>query len=295
MDTELHLERIFGNHYSQLTLTVKLAQAAGQEARVKMIFIDSFQSEWIKKKRSLASWLVIVGAAFTPSIILMSRIKNSDKVSALYVSNDFWQKLWTQTWESMAVFLLPIGIILAVSLITQIEYKNNTWKQLHTTPQRFATIFFAKFLVIVIMFAEVLVLFNVGIYLSAVIPSMLFSSIPYPTAPIPYLNFLHANVNFFLDCLPILALQYLISLQFRNFLVPVGAGFAIWFLGVGLLPWENSYIFPYVHSTLDFLISSNQFGNRKIPPVNIQLLAVIYFALITTASYILYVAKKEKG
>jgi hypothetical protein len=116
-----------------------------------MNFINTFQSEWLKKKRSLASWLVIVGAFFTPSIILMSRIKNADQLSALYVSDDFWQKLWNQTWESMAVFLLPIGIILAAGLITQIEYKNNTWKQLHTTPQRFTTIFFAKFLVILIM------------------------------------------------------------------------------------------------------------------------------------------------
>jgi len=215
-------------------------------------------------------------------------------MSALYVSNDFWQKLWDQAWESMAAFLLPIGIILAVSLITQIEYKNNTWKQLHATPQRVFTIFSAKFLAIVIMLGEVFVLFNVGIYLSAVIPSILFSSIPYPTAPIPYQNFLNANINLFLDCLPILALQYLISLQFRNFLVPVGAGFVIWFLGVGILSWEYSYLLPYVHSTLDFLISSNQFGGRKIP-VKIQLLAIIYFALFTTASYVLYVNKKEKG
>lgn len=260
-----------------------------------MIFIDSLQSEWLKKKRSLASWLVIVGAFFTPSIILMSRIKNADKLAALYVSDDFWQKLWNQSWESMAAFLLPIGIVLAVSLITQIEYKNNTWKQLHATPQRLLTIFSAKFLVIAIMLAEVFVLFNVGIYLSAVVPSMLFSSVPYPAAPIPYLIFLKANIYLFLDCLPILALQYLISLQFKNFLVPVGTGFAIWFLGIGLLSWEHSYIFPYAHSTLDFLISSHQFGDRKMPPINIQLLAVIYFALFTIASYVLYVAKKEKG
>lgn len=260
-----------------------------------MTFINSFQSEWLKKKRSLAAWLVIVGAFFTPSIILMSRIKNANKLSALYASDDFWQKLWNQSWESMAAFLLPIGIILAVSLITQIEYKNNTWKQLHATPQRYATIFTAKFLVIAIMLVEVFVLFNVGIYLSAMIPSMLLRSVPYPTAPIPYLNFLHGNLHFFLDSLPILALQYLISLQFRNFLVPVGAGFVIWFLGVGLLSWEYSYIFPYIHSTLDFLTASGQLGNRKIPPVNIQLLAVIYFALFTIAGYVLYVAKKDKG
>jgi hypothetical protein len=77
--------------------------------------------------------------------------------------------------------------------------------------------------------------------------------------------------------------------------VPIGVGFVIWFLGVGILSWEYSYLFPYVHGTLDFLISSGQFGKRKIPPFNIQLLAVIYFALITSVSCVLYVMKKDKG
>jgi hypothetical protein len=92
-----------------------------------------------------------------------------------------------------------------------------------------------------------------------------------------------------------MALQYLICLQFKNFLVPIGVGFVIWFLGVGILSWEYSYLFPYVHGTLDFLISSGQFGKRKIPPFNIQLLAMIYFVLITSVSYVLYVVKKDKG
>jgi lantibiotic transport system permease protein len=259
-----------------------------------MTFINSFQSEWLKKKRSLASWLVLVGAFFTPLLVLISRIKNASKLSAVYASDDFWTKLWFQSWESMAVFLLPVGIILATGLITQIEYKNNTWKQLHTTPQGFTTIFFAKFLVILIMLIEVFVLFNVGIYLSAVIPSMLFSNIPYPAAPIPFGAFWYSDVNFFLDCLPVLALQYLISLQFKNFLVPVGTGFAIWFLGVGMLGWEYSYVLPYIHGAIDYFSSSGQFGSRSIP-VKIQLLAVAYFVVIMIAGYVLYVTKKEKG
>jgi hypothetical protein len=78
-------------------------------------------------------------------------------------------------------------------------------------------------------------------------------------------------------------------------LVPIGAGFAIWFLGVGMLAWEYSYVLPYNHGTIDYLIGSAQFANRSIPPINIQFLAVIYFVVITVASYILYAAKNEKG
>jgi hypothetical protein len=259
-----------------------------------MTFIDSFQSEWLKKKRSLASWLVVAGAFFTPAIILTARIKNHAALGPFYVSEDFWKRLWNQSWESMEVFLLPIGIILATGLIAQIEYKNNTWKQLHTTPQTLTTIFFAKLLVILIMLAQVFVLFNAGVYLSAVIPSMIFARLPYPPAPIPYLSFWNANVNFFVDCLPIVALQYLLSLQFKNFLVPVGAGFVIWFLGIGLLSWEYSYLFPYNHGAINFLSGAGQFANRKIP-VNTELLALVYFAALTVLGWFLYVTKKEKG
>lgn len=259
-----------------------------------MTFIYSFQSEWLKRKRSLASWLVLVGAFFTPSIILASRIKNHARLPALNASEDFWRRLWSQSWESMEVFLLPIGIILATGLFAQIEFKNNTWKQLHTTPQGFTTVFSAKLLVVLLMLVEVFALFNVGVYLSAVVPSLLFTNVPYPAAPIPFADFWRANVNFFVDCLPIVALQFLLSLQFKNFLVPVGAGFAIWFLGVGMLSWEYSYLLPYNHGAINFLTATGHFAGRSLP-ASPEALALIYSAAFTLAGWALYVNRKEKG
>jgi hypothetical protein len=259
-----------------------------------MTFFYSFQSEWLKRKRSLASWLVLVGAFFTPTIILASRIKNHAKLAAPNVSEDFWRRLWSQSWESMEVFLLPIGIILATGLVAQIEFKNNTWKQLHTTPQGFTTIFSAKLLVVLLMLVEVFALFNVGVYLSAVVPSLLFANVPYPAAPIPFADFWRANVNFFVDCLPIVALQFLLSLQFKNFLVPVGAGFAVWFLGVGMLSWEYSYLFPYNHGAINFLTATGHFEGRRLP-ASPEALALIYSAAFTLAGWLLYVNRKEKG
>lgn len=259
-----------------------------------MNFVNGFRAEWLKRRRSLASWLVILGAFFTPSIITAGRIKNHAGLAPLYVSDDFWRKLWNQSWESMEVFLLPVGIILATGLIAQIEYKNNTWKQLHTTPQGFTTIFLAKLLVVLLMLVEVFVLFNVGVYLSAVIPSALFAGVPYPAAPIPFSDFWAANVNFFVDCLPIVALQYLLSLHFRNFLVPVGAGFAVWFLGIGMLSWEYSYLLPYNHGAINFLTATGHFGGRRVP-FNVEHLALVYAAAFTAAGWVLYVSKREKG
>src|SRR4051812_28479145 len=97
-------------------------------------FFRSLGSEWLKTKRSLAFWIVIIGGFFTPAVVTVARIIQYKTLPVLYSSPEFWRLLWQNSWESMAIFLLPLGVILTTSLITQLEYKNNTWKQLHTLP-----------------------------------------------------------------------------------------------------------------------------------------------------------------
>ena len=191
----------------------------------------------------------------------------------------------------MAIFLLPLGVILATSLITQLEYKNNTWKQLHTTPQRLTTIFFAKLAVITVMMMQFFILFNIGIYLSGVIPCLLIKGVPYPKEPIPYLFFLKENMHYFIDCLPIIGLQYLVSLLFKNFLVPVGGGIAIWILSVSVLSWKYGYVFPYTYCGLNYLKTLGKYHEV----INIHVAATGYFLLFTIAGYVLYISRKEKG
>lgn len=194
----------------------------------------------------------------------------------------------------MAIFLLPMGVVLATSLITQIEYKNNTWKQLHTTPLSLTTIFFSKLAVIIVMMVQFFVLFNIGVYLSAVIPYLLVSGVPYPKAPLSYSYFLEQNLLYFIDCLPIVALQYLMSLKYKNFLVPVGVGFVFWVGALASLSWKHGYIIPYTYCMF-FYLQSGVENKATILYFNFHFLALGYFAVITMVSYVLYITKKEKG
>jgi len=257
-------------------------------------FVNSFQSEWLKSRRSLSSWLVVVGGFFTPSIVTVARLVRHQNLAAVYGADGFWALLWRNSWESMAIFFLPMGAILATSLITQIEYKNNAWKQVHAMPVSITTIFLSKFAVILLLVAQFLLLFNVGIYLSALIPYLLVAGVPYPTAPIPFGMFLREDGLFFLDCLPILALQYLISLRFKNFLVPVGVGFVIWVGALAALSWKFSYLVPYSYCMVDYL-TANPDGKVAIPSVNIHDFAIGYFLLFTVAGWWLFATKSEKG
>jgi lantibiotic transport system permease protein len=257
-------------------------------------FIHSFQSEWLKTKRSLAFWMVVIGAFFTPTIIIIARLWRYDRLGEIYSEERFWNQLWHSSWESMAVFFLPLGAILATSLITQIEYKNNTWKQLHTLPLSYTVIFFAKLAVIVLLMLQFFVLFNIGIYLSAMVPYLLVSGTPYPVQPMPYEFFLNENLLYFVDCLPIVALQYLISLRYSNFLIPVGLGFLFWVGSLGALSWKFGYMIPYTYTMFNYLKDAEK-TRAVMPDVNIHVIAIVYFVVFTIAGYILYVNKREKG
>ncbi len=216
-------------------------------------FIHSLQSEWMKTKRSLASWLVIVGAFFTPLVFIVVRLFKHEDLAALNANPKFWEMHWQNLWQSMATFLLPVGIILATSLVTQLEFKNNTWKQLHTLPVSMPTIFFSKLLVILFMIVQFFVLFNIGIYLSAVVPAWLLSHVDAPTAAIPWRALLRENLLFFLDCLPIIALQLLLSFQFKNFLASLGIGFGLWIAAVVAISWKHAVWLPYTYTIFNVL------------------------------------------
>jgi lantibiotic transport system permease protein len=261
---------------------------------MKHIFFLSLQSEWLKKKRSLASLMIVGGAFFTPVVIIVVRLFHGATLPKLYTAPNFWIQIWQSSWESMALFLIPLGTIMATSLITQLEYKNNTWKQLHTLPVSLNTFFFSKLIVILVLLLQFLILFNIGIYLAAIVPYLLVCGTPYPTAPIPMRYFLRENVLFFIDCLPIVALQYLLSLKYKNFLLPFGIGFLLWIASIGSLVWKYNYLLPYTHGMLNYL--KTQSGGKVVnPEVNFHYVAFGYFIVFTIASYILYVTKKEKG
>jgi len=256
-------------------------------------FINSLQSEWMKTRRTAASWLVLIGAFFIPLIMIVISLVNTDKLPHRYQSPVFWQNHFAASWQIMAFLLLPMGVILATSLITQIEYRNNTWKQLHATPQRLAVIFFAKLTVILLMMVQFFLLFNAGIYLSGIIPLLFSKAALYPPQVFPVAFFLKANLQFFIDCLPIIALQYLVSLLFKNFLVPLGAGIVMLVAATFAIQWKYGYIVPYTYAALNYLQLRS--GDAKpVVPVNIHLLALGYFSLFIIVSFIFYRNKKDK-
>jgi hypothetical protein len=257
-----------------------------------MAFTDSLGSEWLKTRRSLASQLVIVGALFTPVIVIGSRLLHLSKVAALSAKPDFWLSLWHSCWESMAIFFLPMGAILATALVTQIEIRNNAWKQVHTLPLTQATIFLSKFLVIVVLIGEFVALFVLGIYLAGALPAILSGAGVPPNFPLS--SFAREAGLYFVDALPIVAIQYTLGLRFKSFLVPVGVGFLAWVAALAALASKFGAWIPYAYTMLDYL-KGDPHGKAAVPAFDIHIAAALWCAAALAAGYFAFATKCEKG
>jgi lantibiotic transport system permease protein len=254
-------------------------------------FVNNFSAEWIKKRKSFADWLVLIGGFFVPFISILIFIIYPKQLLSVHASGHFWQVLFQKSWQMMAFMLLPMGIVLAVSLITQLEFKNNAWKQLHTTPQPFISIYFSKLALLIVMLLELFILFNIGIYLSAMVPALLVSKIPFPNYTANAGDLLMENGVYFILSLPMVALQYTLSLQFKNFLIPLGVGLALVVGGLIALSWQYSYTLPSAYTALHFL-QTNSKANLEH---NLLSWSLGYFILFTLLGYWLYISKTEKG
>lgn len=248
------------------------------------MFFHVFHSEWLKRKRSYASALVLGGSLFTPAIVILVRLLHRKGLPALYAADAFWPALWKSCWESMAVFFLPLGAILAVSLIAQIEFKSNGWKQVHTLPVSAAAIFTAKLAVILVMMVQFLLLFNAGIYAAGMLPAALLAGVPYPKGTFLSLPLLRENALYFLDALPIVAAQYLMALRSHNFLVPIGIGFMAWVAALAAVASKAATWWPYSYTSIHYLRGGES-----------HWLAAGFFVALTIAGYVLFATRAEKG
>ncbi len=255
--------------------------------------MHAVSSEWLKRRRSLTTWLVLGSAGFVPAIILLARFRRPAALPALYAAPDFWDVLWKQAWEAMAVMILPFAAMLIVSLIAQIEDRNNAWKQVHAAPVPLSVIFVAKLIVIVALAGIMLVLHTVALYASALVPAIVLPAVSAPSQPFAFLTFMRRNLDFLIDALPIVAIQYALALRFRTFVAPLAIGMAFWILSIGTFSWTYNYLIPYSYAGLDYLTVEY---HRVIPlPASPRLIAGACFVVFTMAGYGVYASRRDKG
>lgn len=228
-----------------------------------MNIIISTQTELLKTKRSAAFWLSIIAALFLPTLFSIGYSAESESIiRQISKKGNAWNFHLENAWQVANAFLFPMFIILICSLIPQIEYKNNTWKQVYASPQPLANVFFSKFISIHMMIFFFLVLFNLFLISFAIIINLFNSKFQFLDHNIDWLMLGRFCFKTYVAILGISAIQYWLSFRIKNFIAPVGIGLALIITSIILseFGWKHIYKFPFAHPflTLRYLDEPNR-------------------------------------
>jgi hypothetical protein len=209
-----------------------------------MSLLITLQSEILKTKRTAAFYFTLVGAAIVPCTFLA----NVGMDGMEDIKKDHFNGVFKLSAEMNGLVFFPLFVVLICTLLPQIEYKNNTWKQLVTSPQSKANIFLAKFLNIHLLMLLFMVATHVFLFIAAVIVHFMLPDINLLQQPLNVQKILVNGANTYVTVLALSTIQFWLGLRFKNFIVPTGVGLGLWLIGTIMVfeyHWTLANYFPY--------------------------------------------------
>lgn len=174
---------------------------------------------------------------------------------------DPWASFFQKRRTTLQFLGLPFFVILLTAMFAQLEYKNNTWKQVHCSPQSNLQISLSKLIVLqcmILLFVLCYHILMMGILILADAASPQWSIGRPPNWQVLLSQFAQANLSIAATTV----FQFWLAYHFRNFIVSVGVGFFLWIAGAYLLfeaRWTAVEFFP--HSFPMLLISERYQGD----------------------------------
>ena len=210
-----------------------------------MSLLISLRSEILKTKRTASFYLTICAAAFGPLMsmldLLLDGIEPGDR--------DFlFNKMLTIKFQMTGFVLLPWFLILISTLLPQIEYRNNAWKQVLTSAQTKRNVFLAKFINVQLLIVTFILIHQLLMFVNVVILHFREPSMNLLNQPVNGYQVVMTIVSGYLSILAISAVQFWLGLRFKNFIIPIAIGMACWFIGSLLVLQSTSELagyFPY--------------------------------------------------
>lgn len=203
------------------------------------------QAEYIKTKRTWAFWLSILGGMLIPTIMFLV-LRSHPEMLTKGMSNMPWYMFLKYSWQSVATFLLPLYVVLVTSLVVQVEHRANAFKKMLTLPYSRAGYYWSKVGVILFYIAITHLVFIASIIVFGLVLGTLYPETQFMTKPIPLNMMLIEITKSFLASLGIVSIQFLLSIRFRNFIKPIGFGFATTIAAsIMLLGWEYVDYWPW--------------------------------------------------
>jgi lantibiotic transport system permease protein len=251
--------------------------------------VISLRSEILKTKRTAAFYLTIIAGAFGPLMSLLD-LSIGEGISA-DDGNMLLSKLMIGKFQMTGTVMFPMFIILICTLLPQIEYKNNTWKQVLTSPQSKANVFISKYINVHLLILLFLLTNKLVMFLNVLVLHFRYPALNVLSQPLNTYDLIASVTDSYIALLAILSIQFWLGLRFKNFIVPIAIGIAAWFLGTILVFQLNSGLgvyFPY-----SFHVYSNM-PQYKHQVAAVQWTSVVYAIVFLILAYVDFVKREKK-
>ncbi len=256
-----------------------------------MSLIVSTKAEFLKSRRTASFWVAILGAGFIPLIFFLSYVFKPEH-TIKRMGEMPWEMHFMHGWQAFAAFLLPMFVILICTQIPQIEYRNNTWKQVLSSPQTIRNIFLSKLIAILRMVLLMLLMFNLFMLLAGAVANWIIPRLNFLEKRVDWTFLIRLNFKTLVALLAIISLQYWLGLRFRNFIVAIGIGLAMLITTMLIMSWEHVYKFPYAFPFLTFSNTNPSAASARLLE-NHELNSIGYFFTFTLLGF--WDMRRRKG
>lgn len=213
-------------------------------------FTLSLQSEFYKSKNTLAFWGAIILPVFLCLIVFGVYLFKADSIIKAMkspVPEAYWYQYFMAILGVMGSLLLPMYLIFMTYSINNIEHKAETWKSLFSLPIPKFTVYASKAFYSLILVFITMTLFlgltiGLGLLLGKLAPNYHLLDADLTKL---FTDLAKIYTKLFISSLAIVAIQFLFSLIWPDFMKPMGFGFISLVTCLILLRWEYSYLLPY--------------------------------------------------
>ena len=219
-----------------------------------MNLLISLRSELLKT-RTASFYLTLIGAAVGPVMYLLNVLLDENETDPL--KKDPLNAVFKILSDMNGTALFPLFVILICTLLPQIEYRNNTWKQVFASPQTKVNVFLAKFMNVHLLMLVFLIATHVFMLLAVVGINFIKPTLNLFEHPLNGNTVLVNAANAYILLLAVCAIQFWMGLRFRNFIVPIGIGFALWLAGtIMAVQYKSNLVFYFPYSFHAFPVST---------------------------------------
>ncbi len=178
------------------------------------------QAEVYKFRRTFLFWFLILAPGFVPAINLIILLSKGPEI--IQAGDNPWPTLLNMSIEP-GNMLFPFFVMIVALFVNSIETNSNTWKLIYTQPLSRLTVYLSKVLVFMMMLFMSLTLFGlfsvgVGWLVGIIMPDLGFGQ-AFKTE-----LFFFIPTKVYLLTLGYASLQFLISQQSKNMILPLGIG-----------------------------------------------------------------------